>query len=79
MGIIITIKFHQLMLHCHFSIKYSLSRIDDDSNQFQLVGELFLTQTQTFPVRVASSHLWYNLGTVAGPICAAPSRILPVC
>ena len=32
-----------------------------------------------FPVGVASDHLWYNSGTVAGPSSAAPLGILPVC
>ena len=26
------------------------------------VGELFLPRTHTPPIRVASGHLWYNLG-----------------
>ena len=45
---IVIIKFHQLMLCCHYSVKFSLSRRDSDSNRFQLAGELFLTQTQTY-------------------------------
>ena len=40
--------------------------------------ELFLTQTHTSPIGVASSHLWYNSGTVVGSISAASSGILPV-
>ena len=32
-------------------------------NQFQPAGNLFLTQTHTSPVGVASGHLWYNSGT----------------
>jgi hypothetical protein len=35
-------------------------------------GELFLTETHTSPVGVASGHLWYNPGTkFVGPISAA--------
>ena len=42
-------------------------------------GELFLTQTHTSPIGVASGHLWYNSGTnFADSISAAPSEILPV-
>ena len=48
LSIIITIKFHQLMLRCRCSVKFSLSGRDDDSNRFQPAGELFLTQTQTY-------------------------------
>ena len=48
LSIIITLKFHQLMLCCRCSTKFSLSRRDDDLNRFQPVGELFLTQTQTY-------------------------------
>ena len=79
LSIIITIKFHQLMLHCRCSVKFSLSGRDSDSNRFQPVGDLFLTQTHTSPVGVASGHLWYNSGTVVGPISAIPSGILLVC
>ena len=79
LSIIITIKFHQLMLCCRCSVKFSLSGRDGDSNRFQPAGELFLTQTHTSPVGVASGHLWYNSGIVVGPINAAPSGILPVC
>ena len=79
LSIIITIKFHQLMLRCRCSVKFSLSGRDGDSNRFQPARELFLTQTYTSPIGVASSHLWYNLGTVAGPSSAAPLGILPVC
>ena len=78
LSIIITIKFHQLMLHCRCSVKFSLSERDDDSNRFQPARELFLTQTHTSPIGVASSHLWYNSGIVEGLISAAPSGILPV-
>ena len=46
--IIITIKFHHLMLRCRCSVKFSLSGRDGDSNQFQPTGELFLTQTRTY-------------------------------
>ena len=45
---IITIKFHQLMLRCRCSVKFSLSGRDGDSNRLQPAGELFLTQTQTY-------------------------------
>ena len=79
MNIIITIKFHQLMLHCRYSVKFSLYGRDGDLNRFQPAGELFLTQTQTSPVGVASGNLWYNLGTVVSLISATPSGILPVC
>ena len=48
LSIIITIKFHQLMLRYHCSAKFSLSGRDDDSNRFQPAGEFFLTQTQTY-------------------------------
>ena len=34
LSIIITIKFHQLMLRCNCLVKFSLSRRDDDSNRF---------------------------------------------
>ena len=78
LSIIITIKFHQLMLRCRCSVKFSLSGRDDDLNRFQAAGDLFLTQTHTSLVGVASGHLWYNLGTVAGPSSAAPLGILPV-
>ena len=44
----ITIKLHQLMLHCHCSVKFSLSGRDGDSNRFQPAGELFQTQNQTY-------------------------------
>ena len=79
LSIIITIKFHQLMLRCRCSVKFSLSGRDGDSNRFQPARELFLTQTHTSPVGVALGHLWYNSGIVAGSISAAPSEILPVC
>ena len=79
LSIIITIKFHKLMLRCRYLVKFSLSRRDGDSNRFQPTRELFLTQTHTSPVGVALGHLWYNSGTVVGPISAAPSGILPVC
>ena len=79
MSIIITIKFHQLMLRCRCLVKFSLSERDDDLNRFQPAGELFLTQIHASPVGVALGHLWYNLGIVAGSISAAPSGILPVC
>ena len=78
LSIIITIKFHQLMLRCRCSVKFSLFGRDDDSNRFQPAGELFQTQTYTSPIGVASGHLWYNFGTVVGLINAAPSGILPV-
>ena len=45
---IITIKFHQLMPRCRYSVKFSLSGRDGDSNQFQPARKLFLTQTQTY-------------------------------
>ena len=79
MSIIITIKFHQLILCCHCSVKFSLSGRDGDVNLFQPAGELFLTQSHTSQVGVASGHLSYNLGTVMGSSSAAPSGILPVC
>ena len=79
LSIIITIKFHQLMLHCRCSVKFSLFRRDGDSNQFQPARELFLTQTHTSPIGVTSGHLWYNSDIVVGLISAAPSGILPVC
>ena len=45
-----------------------------------LVVELFLTQTHTSTVGVASGHLWYNSGTnFMGPISATPLEILPIC
>ena len=78
LSIIITIKFHQLMLRCRCSVKFSISGRDGNSNRFQPAGELLLTQTHTSPIWVASGHLWYNLGTVMGLISAAPSGILPV-
>ena len=76
---VITIKFHQLIIPCCCSVKFSLSGRDSDSNQFQPAGELFLTQTHTSPIGVMLGHLWYNSGRVVGPISAAPSGILPVC
>ena len=79
LSIIITIKFHQLMLRCRCSVKFSLPGRDGDSNQFQPAGELFLTQTHTSPIGVTSGHLWYNSGIVTGLISAAPLEILPVC
>ena len=79
LSIIITIKFHQLMLCCHCSVKFSLSRRDNNLNQFQLAGELFLTQTHTSPIGVTSGHLWYNSGIVAGLSSTALSGILSVC
>ena len=79
MSIIITVKFHQLMLCCRYLVKFSLSERDGDSNRFQLVRELFLTQTHTFPTGVALGHLWYNSGIVMGPSSTAPSGILPIC
>ena len=48
LSFIVTIKFHQLMLRCHCSVKFSLSGRDCNSNRFQLAGELLLTQTQTY-------------------------------
>ena len=48
LSIIVTFKFHQLMLRCHCLVKFSLSGRDGDSNQFQPTGELFLTQTRTY-------------------------------
>ena len=42
-------------------------------------GELFLTQTHTSPIGVASGHLWYNSRTnFTGLISAAPLQILPI-
>ena len=79
LSIIITLKFHQLMLRCRCSVKFSLSGRDGDLNRFQLAGELFLTQTHTSRIGVTSGHLWYNSRTVTGPISAAPLGILPVC
>jgi len=79
LSIIITIKCHQLMLRCRCSVKFSLSRRDDDPNRFQPAGELFLIQTHTSPFGVTSGHLWYKSGIVVGLISAAPSGILPVC
>ena len=49
LSIIKTIKFHQLMLRARCSVKFLLSGRDYDLNWFQLAGELFLTQTQTYP------------------------------
>ena len=64
---IITIKFHQLMLHCRCSVKFSLSGRDSDSNQFHPAGELFLTQTQTYlhqgSLRSPLVQLRYNRGS----------------
>ena len=79
LSIIITIKFHQLMLRCRYSVKFSLSGRDDNLNRFQPAENLFLTQTHTSSIRVASGHLWYNSSTVVGSISTAPSGILPVC
>ena len=45
---IINIKFRQLLLRYHCSVKLSLSGRDNDSNRFQPARELFLTQTQTY-------------------------------
>ena len=79
LSIIITIKFHQLMLCYRCSVKFSLTRRDGDSDRFQPAGELFLTRTHTSLVGVTSGHLWYNSDIVVGPISAAPLGILPVC
>ena len=78
LSIIITLKFHQLMLRCRCSVKFSLSGRDGDLNRFQPARELFLTQIHTSRVGVTSGHLWYNSRTVTGPINAAPLGILPV-
>ena len=79
LSIIITIKFHQLMLRCRCSVKFSLFERDGDSNRFQPAWGVIPNTNPYFPVGVTSGHLWYNLGTVVGQSSVAPSGILPVC
>jgi hypothetical protein len=44
-----------------------------------IAGELFLTQTLSYPRQAAIGHLWDNSGTkFVGPISAAPSKIQPI-